>query len=69
MDGENNTSLIAGRPKSSSGGGAFMGRIFVNALAAGKLLLCADVRRAQRKSAHRSSDARLFCRDFVGCTR
>jgi hypothetical protein len=34
MDGENNTSLIAGRPKSSSGGGAFIGRIFAKERAA-----------------------------------
>jgi hypothetical protein len=60
VERENNTGVTVARPKSSSGGGAFIGRMFAANLHTAKLLLDADVRRSaevenarKEKSAHR----------------
>jgi hypothetical protein len=57
VNAENNTCSTAPRRKSSSGGGAFAGRIFAAERAWGKLLLGADV---GNKEARIYIDARLF---------
>jgi hypothetical protein len=56
---ENNSCLTAARPKSSSGDGAFVGRIFAGECHAAKLLLYADVRRGEKKRASKPMRASL----------
>jgi hypothetical protein len=61
LEEENNTCLTVSRPKSSSGGGAFVGRIFTAGWGREKLLLEADVRRCYALAA-RKEKARIAAR-------
>jgi hypothetical protein len=56
---ENNTSVTTSRPKSSSDGGAFVGRMFAALLHAAKLLLDADVRRSADVATCANKKARI----------